>query len=877
MRALVRWLLRPLDRDVLLADLDDEYASRGGGSRLVSIGWYVAQGLHAAWTRPVSHSHLTTRGAITMGMWQDVRFSVRNLLKQRTFSVVALLTLALGIGANTAVFSVIRHVLLTPMPYRDADRVVDIWSKWKGYDKTWVSDADAIDYGTRINAFESAGAWSSGQVNLTGDGDPIRIGNAEVTPNLFDVLGATPEIGRGFVAADAVPDVPRVTIISYDLWQLRYGGAHDVLSRTISVNGLPLEIIGVMPADFQLPTDYVVDAEEPTRLWMPLKLDPQQRGSHYLNAAARLRPGASIASANAELQAHAAALVKEAQYPAEMGFGAFVLTVTDEAVGSVRPALLLVVGAVAFLLLIACTNVANLLLVRADARAREIAVRTAIGANRWRIVRQLMTEAAVLAAVAAGVGLVMAKGAMLWLVSSAGGLVPRLRALPLDATVLAFSMLVTVVTLVLFSLVPAIRTARVDLVEGLRDGSQNMTAGGARQRLRSALVVAQMALAVIMLTGAGLMLRSVWKLQHIELGFRPDHVLTVRLSLPEATYNTPEKAVQFYDELVRAVRALPRVERAGLLRVLPLGQQIGDWGLTVEGYTPPKGVGTPGDWQVASSGGPEALGEQLVEGRWLTDEDTIGREDVGLVNKAMADAYWGGRSALGGRFRMGSDAHSPWITVVGVVGNVRHNGITAPIKPKFYRPVGQFHQSARRPQRNINLVIRTTGDPMALASAARAEVRRLDPTLPVSAVRTMQDVVDKSIATPRLTGWLLSLFASLALVLAAVGIYGVLSYVVAQRRHEIGIRLAIGADRRDVLAMIVKSGLALAIGGLVVGLTGAAALSKVIASQLHDISPLDPVTFVGVAGVLLAVAFGACLLPGLQATRVSPVRALRAE
>lgn len=812
-----------------------------------------------------------------MGIWQDVRFSLRNLWKQRTFSAVALLTLALGIGANTAVFSVIRHVLLQPLPYRDAGRVVDVWSKWRGYDKTWVSDADAIDYATRINAFESAGAWTSGQVNLTGDGDPIRIGNAEVTPNLFDVLGATPQMGRGFVAADADSEVPRVAVISHDLWQLRFGGARDVVAKTIQVNGRSLEIIGVMPAGFQLPTDYVVDAEEPTRLWMPYKLDPKVRGSHGLNAAARLKPGASVASANAELQTFAATLVKEGQYPAAMGFSAFALTVTDEAVGSVRPALWLVVGAVAFLLLIACTNVANLLLVRADARAREIAVRTAIGANRWRIVRQLITEAAVLAVVAAGIGLAMAKGAMVWLVASAGTSLPRLRELPLDGVVLAFSMIVTAVTLVLFSLVPAIRTARVDLVEGLRDGSQNMTAGGARQRLRSALVVAQMALAVIMLTGAGLMLRSVWKLQHIELGFRPDHVLTLRLSLPEATYDTPEKAVQFYDQLVRRVRTLPNVERAGLLRLLPLGQQIGDWGLMVEGYTPPPGVGTPGDWQVASSGGPEALGEQLVAGRWLSDEDTIGREDVSLINKSMADAYWAGRNALGGRFRMGNDPRSPWITVVGVVANVRHNGVTAPIKPKFYRAVGQFHQSARRPQRNMSLIIRTTGDPMALADAARAEIRRLDPTLPVSSVRTMQDVVDHSIATPRLTGWLLGLFASLALVLAAVGIYGVLSYVVSQRRHEIGIRLAIGADRGQVLTMILKSGLALAVVGLAIGLTAAAAMSRLIASQLHDVSPLDPVTFTAVAGVLLIVAIGACFVPALQATRVSPVRALRAE
>lgn len=813
-----------------------------------------------------------------MGLWQDLRFSVRNLIKQRGFAAVALITLALGIGANTAVFSVVRHVLLAPLPYRDAAHLVDVWSQWRGFEKTWVADAEAIDYQTRITAFESAGAWDTFQVNVTGDGDPIRVGASDITPNLLDVLGVQPLLGRGFTSAEADVADPTVVLISYDMWQQRFGGAGDVLQRTLDLNGHAKQIVGVMPSGFALPTDYVVDAEEPTRVWLPYKLDPKNRGSHGLYAAARLKPGATVASANAELTTLAQTMVTEKLYPKEMQFHAFALSVNDEAFGAVRPALLLVVGAVAFLLLIACTNVANLLLVRADARSREMAVRTALGAHRWRIIRQLLTEGAVLAVTAAVLGIGIAAVALRLLVAGAGTSLPRLNTVSLDPSVLAFTMAMSMVTLVLFSLVPAIRTARVDLVDSLKDGSQNTSSGVGKQRLRGALVVIEMALAVIMLTGAGLMLRSLWSLQHLDLGFKPDRVLTMRLALPAASYDTPEKVVGFYDRLVQRVRTLPTVERAGLLRLIPLAQEIGDWGMVIDGYQPPPGVGAPGDWQVASSGGPEALGERLVAGRWFTDADTIGREDVGLINEAMASKYWPNGGALGGRFRMGSALKNPpWVTVVGIVGNVRHNGILGQIKPKFYRPVGQFHQSTGRPQSTMSLVVKTTGDPTSIVNSVRAEIRRLDPSLPVANVQTMQDVVNHAIATQRLTGWLLTVFASLALALAAVGIYGVLSYVVSQRRQEIGIRMAIGADRGQVLGMILRNGLALAFTGLIAGLAAAAALSRFISSLLHDVSPMDPMTFGLVAIVLMVVAAGACILPALRATRVNPVSALRAE
>lgn len=877
LRFLVGLGLPALEREALLGDLDEGYGRRGDGPRAAAR--YLGEGIHLAWARRRAQGHTgvapRSMERLTMGFRHDLRIAVRNLLKYPGFTAVAMLTLALGIGANTAVFSVIRHVLIAPLPYHEPDRVVDVWSRWVGYEKTWVSDAEVVDYQTRVKSFSAAGAWSVTQVNIVGDGDPVRVGAGLITPNLLDVLGVQPFLGHGFTEADAAESPSTTAILSYGFWQQRFGGDPNILSRTVDVNGRLRQIVGVMPAGFQLPTDYVVDAEEPTRIWLPNRLDPQLRGSHGLNAAARLAPGATVQSANAELATLAKTLVSEGLYPEAMHFQAFAITTTEEAVGAVRPALMLVVGAVAFLLLIACTNVANLLLVRADARTREMALRTALGASRWRVARQLVTEGAVLAAAAAVVGSAIAWAALRALVAFAGTQLPRLTDVRLDLATVAFAVGVTAVTLLLFSLVPAWRTARVDLVDSLKDGSQNASAGVGKRRLRSVLVVAEMALAVAMLTGAGLMIRSVWALQHIDVGFVADRVLTMRLALPSASYDTPAKSVAFFDNLTARVRALPGVEQAGLLRLLPLGQEIGDWGLLVEGYQPPPGTGAPGDWQVAGAGGPEALGERLVQGRWLTDGDTDGRENVALINESMARAYWPDRPALGGRFKMGNAPQSPWITVVGIVGNVRHNGLEAPIKPKFYRPYGQFHQSTGSPSRNLTLVVKTAGDPMALAPSVRAVIRDLDASLPVAAVRSMDDVVAHAVATPRLTSWLLTVFAALALTLAAVGIYGVLAYVVAQRRQEIGIRMAIGADRARVLGLIMRGGLWLAVIGLAAGLGLSAGLARFIQGQLHDVTPFDPATFAAVSLILLFVAAVACFLPALRATRISPVTALR--
>lgn len=807
-------------------------------------------------------------------LWLDLRYAGRGLRKLPGFTIAAVLTLALGIGANTAVFSVVKHVLLTPLPYAEPERVAVIWSKWRGFDKTWVSDAEADDYRRRTSSFVDVAAWSVGQVNLNGDGDAVRVGTAQVTPNLFAVLGVQPLMGRTFAESDAVAQ-PTTVVLSHRLWLGRYAGDESIVGRTILVNGIALEVIGVMPPRFQLPTDYVQDAEEPTALWIPYLLETQNRGSHGLHAAGRLRDGVSIDQANAELHTLTQALTTEGLYPAGMQFSAFAVSATDEALAAVRPALWLVFGAVGCLLLIACANVANLLLVRAESRAREFAVRSALGADRIRLVRQLVSEGLWLAAIASIVGVGLAYGGLQALRSAGLSGIPRSADIAVDGQVLLFSLATTVVTLLLFSLAPALRAARVDLTDSLKDGAQSATAGGHRQRLRGALVVAETAMAVILLAGAVLLTRSLWQLQQIDLGFNPSGAITMRLALPAATYDTPEKVVNFYARLLEETRATAGVEHAGYLRLLPLAAPIGDWGLMVEGYHPPPGVGTPGDWQVASEGALDAIGARIVAGRDLTPADTIGAQDVALINEAMARKYWDGRDPIGGRFRMGNNAQRPWVTVVGVVGNVRHNGMTAEIKPKFYRPYGQFHQSTGNPARNLTLVARTTGDPQALAAPLRAHVRTLDPQVPVAAIRTMDDVVNTSIATPRLTGSVLALFAALALLLAGIGIYGVLSFVVNQRRQELGIRLAIGAARGNVLRLVLRGGLGLTSIGIVVGLAIAALATPLLTPLLHNVTPYDPWTFIVVPLVLLAISAAAALVPAWRASRVDPLTALR--
>lgn len=803
----------------------------------------------------------------------DFRVGVRGLLRRPGFTMTALAALALGIGANTSVFTVVRHVLIEPLPYHQPDRAAMIWNKWRGFDKTLLSDAEVLDYRTRVKAFKSVGAWNLLQLNLTGDGDPLRIGAAFVTPNLFETLGVPPLIGRQFTDDDAAAVQAPVVLLSYQLWQTRFNGA-DVLGRSIQVNGTAFDIIGVMPRDFQLPTDYLIETEEPTRLWLPMQLNPNNRGSHSFYGVARLADGVSMAQANVQLVELTRQLTADKLYPEPMQFSAFAVSTNDEATASVRPALLLVFGAVGCLLLVACANVANLLLVRAEGRAREMALRRALGADRGHLVRQLVVESAIIAVLAAVLGVVLAQLSLASLLQTSALVLPRASAIALDWAAIGFATLVAILALVLFGVLPAWRAADVDLAGSLKDGSSAATAGAHRQRLRGALVAAEVALAVILLTGAGLMLRSLWKLQQIELGFDPDRVLTMRLTLPGNQYGTAEETIAFYDRLLQEVRATPGVDSAGLIRLLPLATSIGDWGLTIENFTSPPGVGTPADWQIATAGGPESLGERLVTGRWLADSDRDGNEDVALINEAMAHKYWPDTPALGKRFRMGPPER-PWITVVGIVGNVKHNGMTREVKPKFYRAFAQWHRSSGTPARAMTLIVKATADPSTLVTPVRQKIRAIDANLPVAAIRTMAEVVDRSIATPKLTRNLLALIAALGLALAGLGIYGVLSYVVSLRRQEIGVRLAIGASSGHVVGSVMRQGLGYAAAGACVGLVAAAALSRLLGGLLHEVQPLDPITFAATPVVLMTIAALASAVPAWRATRVDPLKAMQ--
>jgi putative ABC transport system permease protein len=752
-----------------------------------------------------------------------------------------------------------------------------IWSRWSAFDKTWVADGEVNDYRRRTSTLAEVAAWADRQVNLTGEGEPERVAAGSVTANLFSTLGVSPVRGRVFTAAEDVEGGPRVVLIGYGLWQRRYAGDPAIVGRPIQIDGEAYQVIGVMPPDFVLPTDF--QNPTATALWMPAQWDnaSTNHGSHGFYAAARLKSGASVAQVQDEMHRIAQAMTQEGLYPRQMQFDVVVVPLREEVVGGIRRAIWLLFGAVGFLLLIACANVANLLLARAEARQREMAVRSALGAGRLRVARQLLTESLLLASISAAAGLVMAWVGVRLLAWWNPASIPRVAGATLDGRVLLFTALIALGTTLVFGLAPLVRLLRADLTDAMKEGSANSTVSGAHQRFRNALVVVELALAVVLLVGAGLMLRTLWSLQHIDLGFNPSGVLTMRISLPEASYRQPEQVVDFYSRLVARVRELPGVTAAGAARALPLGSTIGDFSVVIDGYVPSPGTQAKGDWQIVSPGYLEAMGEQVLRGRTIADGDNADGRLVALVNEEMVRRYWAGRDPVGGRLRIGLRPDRPWITIVGVVKDVRHNGVAGVVKEKFYVPHAQWHKSVGNPIRAMTLVVKTATAPSTLTSAVRGAIRQLDPNLPVAEVRPMTEVVGAALSTPRFTSVLLSMFAILALTLSAVGIYGVLSYVVSRRTREIGIRVAVGADRGIVLRMVLASGLGLAMIGVTTGLVAALALTRLLSGLLHGVTPEDPATFAGVAVALVGVALAASLAPAWRATRVDPVVALKSE
>lgn len=808
-------------------------------------------------------------------LFQDLRYAARSLRKSPGFAAVAVLTLAIGIGANTAIFSVVSSVLLRPLPYGEPDRVVMVWNSFSDRDQMSLSAPELMDYRQGIRSLEELAAYRQTDVNLTGDAEPERLSAARVTANLFDALGTEAMNGRTFTAEEDVSGRDDVVALSHGLWRRRFGGEPSIVGSTIRVDGRLRTVVGVMPASFRLPVDY--ETEDATQLWVPLALNPDDlggRGFHNLQGVGRLRPGATIEQANAELEVLTRRWIEEGIEDLE-DFTAFAVPVQKEVVGDVRHALLVFFGAVGFVLLIACVNVANLLLVRGDTRQKEMALRVALGAGRRRIVRQILTESVLLAIGGGLLGLFLALLGVKVLVALDPASIPRVDQVALDGRVLAFTGLVALLTGILFGAIPAFRASRPDLVARLKEGGRSSVLGRSGHRLRSALVIAEIALSVVLVIGAGLMVRSFWELQRIELGLNPESVLTLRLSLPAADYPEATDIVAFYRLLLEQVETLPDVRSAGAAVAVPLASTIGDWGIDIEGRSESMEDRFFGHLQVVTPDYFEAMGMTRIRGRFVEETDrTDGLPSV-VISEAMAERYWPSEIAIGKRFRIGG-RDGPWFTVVGVVGDVRHNAVVEEALPVMYFPHAQLPLVLGGVS-NMALVIKTASDPLAATERVREAIRSMDPNLPVSEIRTMEQIVDTAFSEARFSTLLLGIFAGVALLLGAVGIYGVIAYMVNRRTNEIGIRMALGARTGDVRWLVVRQGAVLALIGIALGLGTALAMTRTLSSLLYEVSTTDPATFVGVALLLGAVALLASYLPARRATRVDAMAALRAE
>ena len=807
---------------------------------------------------------------------QDLRFGLRMMLKKPLFTTVAILTLALGIGANTAIFSVVNAVLLRPLPYKNAERLVWIWgtNPLNDIDHEVASLPDYHDWKTQNQSFEEMGAYGDARVTLTSNGEPERFDAAYVTDGFFEVLGAQAEIGRTFMPDEDKPGNENVVVISHALWQRRFGADPNIIGKPLIINGEPCPLVGVMPADFNHPKP---GASKPVEIWQPLGADYAKAGRRgdYLNVIARLKPDTSIEQSRAELTTIAAQL--EQQYPASnTGWGTLVIPLHERFVGDVRPVLIVLLGAVCFLLLIACVNVANLLLARAAARQKEIAIRTAIGARRWRIVRQLLTESVMLAVVGGALGLLLAVWGIQALVALSPGNIPRLGEVSLDGRVLASTFGVSLVTGILFGLFPALQAANPNLNETLKEGGRGTTEGGRGGRARRVLVVAEVALAMVPLVGAGLMVKSFMRLQDVNPGFNPERVLAVEVYLPSTTYKEGPQATAFYRELLTKVQNLPGVEAAGAIDTLPLAGGGNVFSFSVEGQTLLPTDKTPdAEYLVVTPEYFHTMNVPLLRGRYLSEQDGPNAPRAFVINDTIARRYFAGEDPIGKRMNLGSARNPSWYTVVGIVQDTRQQSLGTDPYPQMYAVNTQVTR------RSMTLVVRATGNPGAMIPAIRSTITAMDNSLALNNARTMAQVMAQSVARPRFNMLLMSLFAVTALILAAVGIYGVMAYSVTQRTHEIGVRMALGASSTEVLKMVVRQGMVLTTLGVATGLAGAFVITRLIASLLSgllfEVGTHDPLTFAGIALLLALVALLACLIPARRATKVDPMVALRYE
>jgi putative ABC transport system permease protein len=816
-------------------------------------------------------------------LWRDLRFALRGLGRSPAFTAIAVLTLALGIGANTAIFSVVNTVLLRPLAYGQPDRLVALTSSFsaRGEGNVQVSAPELNDYRREVGAIaDAAGAWPI-NINLTGSGNPERIAAAVVSPNFFRVLGVPPALGRDFTDQDTGGRIGYVALISYELWQRRFGGDPAAIGKTVRLDDDPMTIIGVMPRGFRHPME---NAGAPLELWAPIDLtnpDPtftNVRQFRVLGAVARLKPGRTVADAQRSLDA-----LRErwyTQYPdaysRAAGWRVDAVPLSERLVGKVRPALLILLGAVGCVLLIGCANVANLLLARSTTRGREIAIRTAMGGSRRSIIRQLLTESLVLAAVGGGLGLLLAVWGTSALSDLAALYLPRAGEIGIDRSVLAFTAGLIGLTGIGFGLLPALQASRPDLQSVLKDSGKGMTAGGRRTALRSGLVVLEVALALVLLAGAGLLLRSFERLVQVEPGFNPDGLLTLQTWLPwpnapeKGRYFTPRQRLAFYDRAAAAVAAVPGTRAVALVSRLPYsGSNDIPFDIVGRPVAPDEPARTA-EMRTVTPNYFATMQIPMVRGRAITSvDDTTGPVEV-VLNRTMAEKYWPGEDPVGRQLHL-FNPKGPLATVVGVSGDVRQ------LRPDL-PPREEIYVSARRfPGQQAAFVVRTDGDPDALAAAATQAVRTVDPEQPIFAVMPMTQVLADAGAERRFSLLLLTLFAAIALGLSVIGIYGVMAYATSQRQHEIGIRMALGAASRDVVGLGVGHGMRLVALGLLVGLSGAWILSRLLTSQLYGVSPRDPLTYAGVALLLGGVALTASYLPARRALLVDPMSSLRSE
>ena len=819
---------------------------------------------------------------------QDLRFAWRSLGRQAGFTILVVLTLGFGIGATTGLFAVVKSVLLAPLPYGPTDRIAMIWSAWRGYDKTWLSYDEYQAWKSEIPGIEDVALFSDGAVSLTDGDQPERVRAATVGAKLFTILGVAPALGRTFTDEEDRPNGPAVAILSQELWQRRYGADPAVIGRPIQIGGTAVTVIGVMPAGFKLPLDFAQDGA--TQVYQPVATDDANEGSipgpeftqgggnHGYYGVARLKTGATVAAVNAELSAFVARLVeKGGVYPPEMQFRAFAVAIDDQVTGPIKGPLLMLLGAVAVVLVIGCANVAGLLLVRGERRRRELAVRVALGAETKRLTRLLFAESGLLAGLGAVVGVGIAWGAVAGLRRLAPSTLPRVAEAHIEPGLLIVSLGVATLAAVLTGILPALQAARVAPAEELKEGGKGATAGAARLRWRQALVTTEVALAVVLVIGAGLLVRTVANLFAIDPGFAVDRVLTMRLSTPSTWYPDSARVAAFWATVEPRIAALPGVRAVGAARILPLATEMGDWGVRVEGFTPPPNQGTPSDWQVVTPGYFEAMGIRLREGRFLEARDDLNGSLAMVVNRRFAEIYLAGRPVLGSQVRISSGTPPPPYTIVGVVDDVRHNGLTTEVKAQFYVTMAQFARAPGNTVRSMSLVVKTDGAPAALMDPIRTIVREVDPRLPISEVRSAEEILGGSIAAPRFAMQLLALFGVVALLLSAIGVFGVVSHVVTMREQEFGIRAALGARPGELVRLSLTAGLKETLAGIAIGVVAAMAVTRLLGRLLEGVSPTDPLTFGAVVVVTGLVAVAASTGPALRAARAHPAWVLRAD